>query len=175
MGKIFTLDADVKAVIQDALDDLITELGKDCRLVYPPRWVSCVNCVYDQIGGKSSNRWKTGGPMQFAAGTACPLCNGKGKRGEEVSETIRLLCAWDPRAFWLPVPTVQVRVPHSIVQTKGYLTDMPKVMKADHLVVELPIEPFVRVRVKLASQPVDPSNIIQARYFVATWEQNGKS
>ena len=63
MGKIFTLSDDIKSVVTDALDDLITELGKDCRLVYPPRFVPCGNCIYDPIAGKSSNHWKSGGPI----------------------------------------------------------------------------------------------------------------
>ena len=91
MGQLFSLDPDTRLVIQAALDDLIDEFGKDCLLVYPPRMVACANCL-PGIGGQPSNRWKHGGPIPFAAGSACPLCGGNGRRAEEVTEEIHLSC-----------------------------------------------------------------------------------
>jgi hypothetical protein len=110
MGTLFTLDASLKSVITAALDDLITELGKDCLLVYPPRWVACSNCVYDSVNQRSGNTWKSGGPAEFSTGSTCPLCNGHGKMAQEVSESIRLLCAYEPKGFFYPVPNLPIRL-----------------------------------------------------------------
>jgi len=174
MGKIFTLDADVKNIIRDAIDDLILELGKDCLLVYPPKMTLCVNCVSDPIGHKPSNRWKNGGPMRFPLGSLCPLCNGEGRRAEEVTETLRFLCEWDPKKFLKPVQGVDLRVPYGMCQTKGYLTDLPKVLRCDHMILQNNISGVLRLKYKLAGEPGDYSNIIQGRYFVATWERTNQ-
>ncbi len=172
MGTIFTLDAALKATITTALDDLITELGKDCRLVYPPRWNACVNCVYDPVGNKSSNHWLSGGPLPFSNGSTCPLCDGVGRRAEEITEDTKFLCAWEPRKFFYPIKSLDIRAPFSIVQTKGYISpDLPKVLRAEHMVFQTGIEGVLRKKYKLMGQPGDQSNIIQGRYFVATWEQ----
>jgi hypothetical protein len=171
VGVIFTLDADTKSVITQALDDLITELGKPCRLEYPPKWAPCVNCVYDPIGNKSSNRWLSGGPMQFPNGQTCPMCNGVGQLATAVTEVITFLCAWEPRKFWFPIPNLQIRSPYSIVQTKGFLKDLPKIERANFLYFQTPIEGIARKKYKLFKEPGDPSNIIQNRYFVASWER----
>jgi hypothetical protein len=170
MGTLFSLGA-VKPTVRQALDDLITELGKACRLVYPPRWVPCGDCIFDAVGNKSSNIWRTGGPVPFGAGTTCPLCNGAGKSSQEVSEVVTMLCAWDPRDFYVPVPRLDLRVPNGFIQTKGYLTDAPKMSRADHAIFELPLENSLRQTFKLAGEPVDVSNIIQGRYCVATWKR----
>ena len=174
MGRIFTLTAPIKAVITQALDDLITELAKPCRLVYPPRFVTCANCVFDPIGQKSSNHWINGGPMPFADGMNCPLCNGNGRIAQEVSTPINLLCAWEPKAFFHPIPNLNIRAPYSVVQVKGYLTDMPKILECSYLVFETPIEGLLRKKFVLMGQPGDRSNIIQGRYFVATFEQTAE-
>lgn len=172
MGTIFTLDSQIKSVIQDALDDLITELGKDCKLVYPPKWSECLNCItpYDPIGQKPSCFYRQGGPVPFGDGI-CPVCNGAGKQSSEVSEVLKFLCEWNPQKFIRPVSNLNIQIPYSLVQTKGYLTDLPKVLQADHLIFQVPIEGLMRKRYRLASEPGDPSNIIQNRYFVALWQR----
>lgn len=172
MGKIFTLTDDIKQIARDAIDDLIDELGKDCTLLYPPKTVHCANCVFDPIGKKSSGRYLTGGPVFFPVGSLCPLCNGAGTRAEQVSEVVRFLCAWTPQDFYMPVPR-GITVPEGRIQTKGYMTDFPKVMQCVEMIVENPLEPVLRARFKLVGEPVDRSNIIQGRYFVARWERAG--
>jgi hypothetical protein len=171
VGTIFTLDSDTKSVIQDALDDLITEFGKDCRLVYPARMVACSNCVTSPIGGMPSNRWKTGGPLFFPAGSTCPLCNGNGRRAEEQSEVLHLLCAYDSKGFAYPVSGVNLRVPSSKLRTKCMLVDAPKLLRCDHLIFDIAAEGVNRLKFKLASNPVDESNIIQRRYATAYWAE----
>lgn len=171
MGVLFTLDTATKAVIQQGLDDLITELGKDCLIVYPPLRVNCVNCVKDPIGNKSSNVWKTGGPLPFPNGGICPMCNGSFTVAKENSETLHLLCAWEPRNFFYPIRNLDLKVPFGTIQTKGYMSDLPKIKRANYLVFELPIVPIIRQTYVLSGEPGDQSNIIQNRYFVATWER----
>lgn len=173
MGTLFTLDDSTKSIVRDALDDLITEFGKVCRLVYPGKMTACGNCTYDNIGKKSSNHWRSGGPIPFAHGTTCPLCAGVGRHYSEVTEDITLLCEWDQKKFVSPIPGLDIRSPYSLLQTKGFLSDIPKVMRADHLILQVPIEGLVRKRFRRLGEPGDASNIVQGRYFVCLWEQSG--
>ncbi len=172
MGQLFSLDEATRATITQALDDIISEFGKQCRLVYLPRWQHCDNCVFDPIGQKSANRFRTGGPLPFPNGTTCPLCNGTGgHRSGEASEVVQLKVEWEPRKFWYPVPGLDIRVNHSVCQSKGLVDVLPKVQQCDHMVVQLPIQGTIEARFRLLGQPIMPGNIIQGRYFVATWEQ----
>lgn len=171
MGTLFTLTPDILGVVQTALDDLITELGKECKLVYPPRWAACDNCVRRQIGNLTSTTWKHGGPLPFQNGGVCPLCNGEGRKAVEQSEAITLLCSYEPRGFFQPVPGTDVRVANATLRTKCYLEQVPKLKKADHLIFQLPQEPFVRAKFELATEPVDTSNVVKGRYAVAFWRQ----
>jgi hypothetical protein len=172
MGTIFTLTTDIKTVTSQALDDLMTELGKNCQLIYPPKWAACVNCVFDPIGQKSSNRWVNGGPAPFPEGSVCPVCNGAGQRAEETTETIKMLVRSEPAHFWVKAPP-GVNVPAGLIQTKGFFTDMPKVLQAQQMVVQPELQAIIRYRYTLVGEPLDIGNIIQGRYFVAMWQRSG--
>lgn len=174
MGQLFTIDAATRGVITQALDDIILEFGRDCLVVYPPRWVACANCHNDPVGRKGSNRWRHGGPMPFAAGTVCPMCRGQGgHHAEEHSESVRLKVEWEPRRFWKPFPQVEVRAPRSFCQTKFFSWDCHRLTQADHLVLDVPLVPVVRAKFRMVGAPVSPGNIIQDRYMVADWESVG--
>lgn len=173
MPEIFDLDDDTRDVIRAALDDIIEVLGKDCLLVYPARMNACANCVPSPMGGQSSNRWRTGGPIPFANGSVCPWCNGTGRRAEELTETIHLGCEWNPREFTRLFPNIDIRKPNSTLRTKGYLRDAPKMARCDHLRLQSPVEGLVVRKMQLASAPGDESSIIQGRYCVAYWHQIG--
>lgn len=174
MGKLFSIDDEVKSIITDGLDDLITELGKTCTLVYPAsRWLSCDNCVYDPIGHKSANRWTTGGPLPFPNGGTCPQCGGKGMCPVITTENVKFLCEWNPSHFIFPVKNLDIRVPFGILQTKGFLTDMGKVEKCDHLQFEVGVANVGGRSFKLHGEPGDKSNIIQGRYFSCLWLRSG--
>lgn len=169
MGKLFTLSDDIKKIAQDGIDDLIDQLGKDCRLLYPSVQEDCPNCIYDPIANRSTGRYQTGGPQPFPQGTICPVCRGVGKLVSDTSEIIRMLCQWNPKNYELLAGNIQV--PNSVVQTKGYLSDMPKVLKARKMVLETSIEGYQRYTFELWGEPIDQGNIIQGRYFVALWRR----
>lgn len=171
MGRLFEIDADTRSVIQDGLDDMIDQLGKPCILVYPPKYIICGNCIYDQGTERSSNHYRHGGSIPFPDGGICPNCNGKGRRAEEVRETVTLLCEWEPKKFIYPISNLNIRVPFSILQTKGYVRDQPKVEKCDRLLFQTAQLNFGEKPYKLYSEPGDRSNIIQGRYFVCLWKR----
>lgn len=172
MPKIFTISSDIKQIAQNAIDDLIDQLGKDCLLVYPPLPESCVNCIIDPIGNKSSNHWTNGGPMPFPNGSICPLCNGSGYHFEETTKPIKLLISNDPSQWFVKMPA-GLQVPGGTIQTKGYVSDLPDVLQARKIIVQVSLEPMIRFTYELAGEPIDQGNIIQNRYWVAMWNRVG--
>lgn len=169
MARIFELDTATRNQFRDALDDMFELRMKSCRLIYPPKYVSCTSCVYDPIGKKSSNRYKTGGPLPFPNGSVCPNCGGTGKKAVSQEENIDLAIDWTPSRF---VKTLDlVRLPDGAIQTKGYTRDIPKIKKCIEMIAQTSLEPIIQYRFKLLGEPVDIFNIIQNRYFYCFWER----
>lgn len=169
MGNIFTLESETLEIVQAALDDLITEFGKNCVLVYPARMVACANCSQNLSGGAPSNRWRTGTPI--GPSPICPACNGTGTIAQEVTETIKLGCNFKPLGFFYNVQSVDIRIKNAKLETKCYLADAPKLARCDHLIYQIEQAGIMRARFKLASDPVDISNIVKGRYAIAYWDQ----
>lgn len=172
MANLFDLDPETLANIQDGLDSLVNVLGKKCRLVYPPKWTTCNNCILDPQNQRSSNHYRHGGPIKFPDGAACPQCNGDGKVATQVSEDVKFLCEWNPSKFFYPIPNLDIRVPFGVIQTKGFIKDWPKVERCDYLVFQVALAGLGERRYKLLGEPGDRSNIVQERYFVATWQRS---
>lgn len=172
MGKLFTLSDDVKKIAQDAIDDLIDQLGKDCLLVYPPLPSACVNCVIDPIGNKSSNHWTRGGPMPFPNGSICPLCDGRGYHFSEITTPIKLLISNSPSDWFVKIPA-NIHHPAGTIQTKGYIKDLANVLQSRKLIMQISLEPMIRYTYELGGEPIDQGNIVQNRYWVAVWHRIG--
>lgn len=152
-------------------DAVIDELGKDCRLVFHAGSEQCNNCLPDPIGKKSSNRYLHGGPAPFVNGQTCPLCGGEGTRAVVITESIRLKCEWDSKKF-VPLPApLDIRISNSVVETKGYMRDLPKVLRADHLLFQTDMDDVRKYKYRLMREPGDKHNVLQNRYFVAYWER----
>lgn len=167
--RIFELDTATRNQFRDALDDMFELRMKSCRLIYPPKYVSCTNCTADPIGKKSSNRYRNGGPLPFPNGSVCPLCSGAGKKALSQEENINLAIDWTPSRF---VKTLDVvRLPDGAIQTKGYTRDIPKIKKCIEMIAQISLEPIIQYRFKLLGEPVDIFNIIQNRYFYCFWER----
>lgn len=171
MAKYIEYSTEAREVVQDVLDELIVAHGKSCKLVYPPKFISCSNCLPDPIGNKSSNRWLTGGPMPFPAGSTCPMCNGAYKVATENSETITMVIYWNP-SDWLWLPG-NIRVADGMVQTRGMLSDLPKIKSCNEAVFQTNIQPYTTYRFRLNGDVVDYANIVQDRYFLAFWKRVG--
>lgn len=169
MGKLFTITNKIRQIASDGIDDLIDQLGKDCLLIYPALKDDCPNCIYDSSTGRSSGRYKSGGPRPFPTGTICPVCRGSGTIESTITDTVKLLCQWNPKQFTMLAGNIER--PNSVVQTKGYMTDLPKIVRARRMIIEIPVEPYIKATFELIGNPIDPGNIIQGRYFIALWKQ----
>lgn len=171
MGKLFEIPEDVLETAQDGFDDILDQLGKSCKLIYPAKFIECTNCIYDPIGKKSSNRWRTGGPMPFHAG-ACPQCNTQGRIATENSETITMTINWTPGRHNVPLTNVRVPIGY-VIQTRGYMTDYPKIKQCEDMIILGEVEPYGHFKFKLDGEPTDPFQFVPGRYFIANWKRVG--
>lgn len=170
MGDLFTITADIRNIATTAFTDLITELGKNCRLYYDPTFTECENCYYDTQSKRSSGVYKAGGPTSFTRGMICPVCGGTGGNFTENTEIIKMLINKTPKTFY----TVdKVRVPQVDMQSKGFLTDLPKIKRAKYIVAQINLEPYIVEKYTLVGTPTDTSNIVQDKFFIAEWTLHG--
>lgn len=166
---LFELPDDLLSNAQDGFDQMLETFGQTCKLIYPARFVECVNCIYDPIGKKSSNRWRSGGPMPFHS-AGCPLCNGQGRRATENSETIKMTVNWIPGKFAKPITNTNIRVDiGSVIETRGYLTDANKVKSCEEMLIVGELEEFGKYKFKLDGEPVSVFQFVRGRYFHARW------
>lgn len=161
MGVLFTLTDPIRSVTQQALDDLLNELAKDCLLLYPPTKVYC---------GCSGNVNYGGQPVPLPHMSVCPLCDGTGYKEEQYTEIIKMSVAVDPEKFWKRLPR-NIDNPDGHIQTKCFAADVVKIRQARKMQLQPELDPLNRTIYKLVSDPVDVSSIVPNRYFIATWER----
>lgn len=93
----------------------------------------CPNCIYDVNLKKSSNKYKSGGPVPFSLGKICPYCNGNGYYGEIRVENIYLAILWDYKK-WMSPPT-DLANPEGYIQTICHKNLLSKIKQCKDLTV----------------------------------------
>lgn len=161
MGVLFTLTPAIRQVTQQALDDLLDELAKDCKLYYTPTKEFC---------GCDGNFLLNGVQVPTPLVSVCPQCGGTGYREVEHTETIQMSVAVKPDQFWIKVPG-KLQIPDGMIQTKCYIEDVIKIKRAKEMELQPELDAVVRNRYMLASEPVDISSIVQGRYFISIWQR----
>lgn len=170
MAEIFEITEEIRGLARSAINDLINQLGRDCRLVYPPKVTECTTCVNNLAGkGNQTNYgiWRTGGPAPHSMNTGCPVCNGAGTITTEVTEVIKMLVSWDPKEFKIYDP--EIRLPQGSILTKTFIYNLPKIKMCQEVIIEPTIEPYTHFRFKLAGEPIQPGNIVQGTFCVCFW------
>ncbi len=166
------IDDDMRNAATEAFDDLLSPdvFGKLCRLTYPSVFEACANCI--------GNVWKTGGPMPYQQGM-CPLCGGAGQRASVNTADIYLSIDWggsfgvNNRVWSSLIRDGNTRLPDTLLQTRGFGSDLMKVRQCDSMTVIEPGNPMMTWNFKLANEPYDYFAITQARYFIAFWKRAG--
>ena len=140
-------------------------IGRSCKVVYPPKAVECSNCTTSMIGASSTSVYKHGGPAPFNFGP-CPVCGGNSIAQEESTDTILLRIYWtkkDMARISAYSKISGVSVPDSVVMAIGYMSDIKKIKQAAEILLidEQTQEEF---RFKLESEPY-PHGFGKNRYF----------
>lgn len=161
------LPTEIRQIAHDYLVALFEALKKPCKLVYPPKMIPCSACTPDATGKKSSGFWKDGTRIRGV----CSYCGGNYFKAQEVSESVFFLTQVDTKKFEKFPFEVPLRDPGGLLQIKGYMEDLPKVLKCEYLIHDLNMQPFIEQRYKMVGEPISPSNIVKNVFFVALFER----
>lgn len=167
MGVIFTLSPEIKDFAAQIFDDLINELAKPCKVVYPPKMIPCAHCAPDPTGKKSSGFWRDGTRIKGV----CPYCSGNYFKAEEISETLYFLTEVRQDKFEKFPFNVPIREAGGMLQIKGYMNDLPAITQCEYLIHDLNMAPFIQQKYKMYGEPISPSNIVKNRYFICLFER----
>lgn len=148
-------------------DSLNNELGVNCTLYFIPAQIPCDNCENNPVTGKSTGIYKSGGPISFS-GTFCPRCNGEGFYTTEESEVIKMRCYFD-RNSWLKAGLNFIASDTSAI-TYGFIEDLPKIRKANSVILNSDQSAYNATRYSLLGEPV-LHGFKKNKYFIATWRQ----
>lgn len=159
----FSIPSDVLDKHEWVSDFFIDSLGKDCTLVYPPKVSRCPNCYIDPRTGRSNNRYKAGGPRSFPNGTICPWCGGAGKSQKEATENVKLRIYWSPKE-WKDLG-VDIDSSDGMAQVIGYMTDLPKIEKAQYIILNKEVQGYTRFSCQRFGEAT-PWGFRQNRYFI---------
>lgn len=173
MGNKFTDRTDFiipTALLDEAdwvIDSFIDSLGKNCKLIYPPKDSECINCIFDIDSQRSSGMYKAGGPTSFASHTICPVCGGEGRSILPQTADIKLRVYWSPKD-WVRLP-VPANTPNAVAQVIGYLTDLPKLEMATEILLESDNDSYHAWKVQRMGQAIPHG--FQRRYFIQFMER----
>jgi hypothetical protein len=184
MSRLFTITPDIRKIGEQAINDLIDNLGRQCKVIYESETAQvCNNCFFDSANQRSTGKYNGTGPRAFASGK-CPVCRGTGylPNTTESSDTLTLLIDWQPKEWAIidRMVTLQGAPPAggkigkgNMVMVKGYIADMPKVIQAKYIILDYPNAQYENNRFILWGEPVVQGNIIQTKYFNAYMTRMG--
>lgn len=150
-------------------DSLIDDLGKICIIVYPFKDIECPNCYLDRRRNRSSNIYKSGGPIVFTNHTECPWCHGRGRGQIESTDEIRTRLYWEPKSW---IGGISFEDSNDIVQMIGYMTDVIKIQKAHHILLAN-INSSIHQWKGQREGDFTPHGFRQDRYFVQFFRKMG--
>lgn len=166
MAKIFEITDEIRQTAEFAIDDLISQLAKKCALYYPPTTVACSDCAAS-FGNKPGNAFTHGAPTNLS-NINCSFCGGTGFKKVAQSEEIMLKLNFNLKSFKDLIPQ-NIQVADGILQAKGFIYQIPKILKAEYMVAQTPFSGHIEQRYKLWIPPCDTSNIAQNKFFVSYW------
>ncbi len=147
-------------------DDFISKnFGVNCKLIYPPRRIACVNCITANslVGSTSTNKYKHGGPQPFSFGN-CPTCGGAGFKEDEQTETIKMRVYFRAEEFIEIVPGVNTA--DSDAQVIGFIYDLPKYERANEIILNVDQANYQNWKFSRIGDAV-PHGFKKDRYFMA--------
>lgn len=153
---------------QEVTNAVINQLGRDCKLIYPKKQISCPNCYTDTISKRSSGRYKVGGPLSFTLGQICPWCQGEGFTYTDVTDTVKLRVYWQQKDFMNK--NMYVDKAGSVIEVRGNIELIPKMIRAEFLEVHDVIRHFMISRFQRKGECI-PYGFGVDSFFVGYWKK----
>jgi hypothetical protein len=141
-----------KQLFVDAINEVLSNTGLTipCQLIYSgSKFILCNNCLFNPTTGKSSGRYKTGGPISFSAGI-CPKCKGGGKLLDEQTQTLYFGVIWDSKQWIGKLP---VGNPNEYVQTISKAEYFDEIKRANSIIIDTDLSDYTKNKFERASEP----------------------
>ena len=150
------ITSDMKSMFTNAIDALLEDdaLTVTCKMVMKDMSkTDCQNCIFDAATGKSSNKYKPGGPRPFYTGV-CPYCKSAGVITTDDEEEIDLIVLWDSKDWvgWKGSAEMS-RFPEAYIQTMSKVSTVTKLKRASELIVNTDTEKYEHHRFTRAGAP----------------------
>ncbi len=132
---------ELKLLHKNMIDAILEDeaLTVESTLIYSDtKFTECSNCIIS-ISGKSSGKYKAGGPLPFSNGV-CPYCNGVGRTSGQSTEPLFLLAIWDSKKWILNDPAIKVA--EIKVQTMSKMITYPQITRCTRIKFDTKIEGF---------------------------------
>jgi hypothetical protein len=157
---MFKIPEGVFESYQKAADEFIlnSNIGVDCKLIYPPKRVACDNC--EGFRGNAAPAFRNGG---VGTGFSCHQCQNSGFKEVEQTENIRLRAYWNQKDWKKVGP--QIQVPDAEVMIIGFLSQLNLLLKASKIKLATHLEGEYNWDFALASEPF-PHGFGKKRYFI---------
>ena len=165
------ITAELKQLYRDMIDSLLAEnaLSLPCKLIYENSdKTHCPNCEIDSMSGRSSNIFKTGGPLQFLDGQMCPVCGGDGYQFESKEENVNLLVLFQYK-YWINFNS-NINSPDGMIQTICGTNLLPQIKAANKLLVDSNLTGITRNLFVRASDP-EPAGLGDTNYIFTFWKK----
>lgn len=160
-----------KNLYKEMINELLRQgsLSLPCKLIYEgSKFTECINCYIDPISHKSSNRYKSGGPLIFAEGQICPYCNGSGGLYNETSEIINMMVLFDYK-YWINF-NAKIHSPDGLVQTISKFEHYAKIKSCNQIVIDTNIQNYTESYYKRNSEP-EPCGFGDSSYIFTYWKK----
>jgi len=164
------INSTFKNVFKNQIDLMFGDggLSLPCKIIAKDkRKTQCQNCIIDPIAGKSSGRYKSGGPINFPYGQLCPICNGIGFIFNTTEDTLDLLVVYDYKKFINF--NSNANLANGTIQTIAKYVDLNKLQKANTLIVDTTLGSLKSNEYVRDSEP-QPIGLGQNDYLFMYWK-----
>lgn len=135
--------------------------------------VSCENCIYNPMTGRSAGVYNGSGPVSFGKGSVCPVCGGVGRiQIEDTEYDINLAVIFDMKKFYgfgksLAEKNAQIAMGYA--QTVCRIELYNEIKQAKEVILNNIMESYSHNRYTRASEP-EPIGFGTPQYIVTTWQ-----
>jgi hypothetical protein len=164
------ITSEFKSLFVNMIDSLLENdaLTVPCRLVYEAtKFTLCTNCTFSPISGRSTNKYKSGGPAFFLVGS-CPLCHGVGRIPDEQTEIVYMAVLWNPKEWIGNLPT---NSSENMIQTISKIDTLDQIRRANEILVDTDIEKYQKFVFKRSGEST-VCGLGASSYVFSFWERN---
>lgn len=161
----------LQELYNNQMDMMLSPEGLTTKIIYnfgTNKKRLCPNCIYDPNLKKSSNKYKSGGPIQFDIGRMCPYCNGIGYDLETSSSESYIAIIWDYNKWINPPP--DIAQPDGMIQTISNKTSLWDIRQCSDMEVIYPGTNNKTQKFVLYGEP-NPAGLGDNNYIISIWKK----